>query len=254
MNINFRDRFIEKWNRYFGKSGLPVTFYYSDSDGGATVVQPAKAWKCLIGELARVRRGESLCYNLDSIGCGGGKRFTGMTLEVAESFRYFLSCGIPGKLEGERYKRTPEIVDEGFKSHRDLGVTGKNIIFKRWDMLTEADNPEVAIFFAHADVLSGLFTLANFDRAEQNGVFTPFGAGCSSSIYYPYLERLNDSPRAVIGMFDVSARPYVGENILTFAVPVRRLEQMVDYMDESFLITESWSRVKKRIDKHNSEH
>lgn len=26
------------------------------------------------------------------------------------NFEYFLSCGIPGKLEGERYKKTPELV------------------------------------------------------------------------------------------------------------------------------------------------
>ncbi len=36
-------------------------------------------------------------------------------------------------------------------------------IFKRWDMLDESDNPEVVIFFSQADVLSGLFTLANYD-------------------------------------------------------------------------------------------
>jgi len=55
-------------------------------------------------------------------------------------------------------------------------------------------------------------------------------------------------------MFNVSARPYTGENILTFAVPIKRFKQMVEYMDESFLITESWSRVKKRIDKHNADN
>ncbi len=27
-------------------------------------------------------------------------------------FEYFLSCGIPGKLEGERYKKTPALVKD----------------------------------------------------------------------------------------------------------------------------------------------
>jgi len=48
-------------------------------------------------------------------------------------------------------------------------------------------------------------------------------------------------------MFDVSARPCVPEMILTFSVPMKRFEVMVRNMDESFLITGSWDRVKNRI-------
>jgi hypothetical protein len=36
--------------------------------------------------------------------------------------------------------------------------------------------------------------------------------------------------------------------VLTFAVPMQRFEKMVGYMEESFLITETWSVVKKRIE------
>jgi len=39
-------------------------------------------------------------------------------------FEYFLSCGIPGKLEGERYKKSPELVKE-FRARikRDKGCS-----------------------------------------------------------------------------------------------------------------------------------
>jgi len=105
----------------------------------------------------------------------------------------------------------------------------------------------VVVFFATPDVLSGLFTLANFDQPEPNGTYTPFGSGCSSIIHYPYLESISDRQRAVIGMFDPSARKCVPENILTFAVPMMRFEKMVSFMDESFLITDTWSSVRKRL-------
>jgi hypothetical protein len=98
-------------------------------------------------------------------------------------------------------------------------------------------------------VLSGLFTLANYDEIESNGVFCPFGAGCGSIIMYPYLELKASRPRGVIGMFDVSARPYVQENILTFAVPLPKFQRMVHNMEESFLITDSWAKVRARIGK-----
>jgi len=103
------------------------------------------------------------------------------------------------------------------------------------------------IFFARPDVLSGLFTLAGFDTADPNGVFTPFAAGCGSIVQYPYLERSSDSPRAVIGLFDVSARPFIPEDLLSFSVPLRKFETMIDNMDESFLTTESWRKIQKRI-------
>jgi hypothetical protein len=55
------------------------------------------------------------------------------------------------------------------------------------------DDPEVVIFFAQPDVLSGLFTLANYDEADPNGVFAPFAAGCGSIVHYPYLEKDSSS-------------------------------------------------------------
>jgi hypothetical protein len=103
------------------------------------------------------------------------------------------------------------------------------------------------IFFATPDVLSGLFTLASYDEAEANVVFAPFGSGCSSIVQYPYLEKNSVRPRAVIGLFDVSARPYVPEYTLSFSVPMSKFVRMVNNMEESFLTTNSWKTVQRRI-------
>jgi hypothetical protein len=203
--------------------------------------------RCLIGALSHVRKGRSLCFNVDSIGCTGGKRYLGFTTNLRSEFEYFLSCGIPGKMEGERYKKTPEIVKESMMYWPKFEAPAKFTIFKRWDMLEESDSPEIVIFFAEPDVLSGLFTLFNFDEAEQNRVIAPFGAGCSTIVQYPYLEKSSDHPRAVIGMFDISARPFVPGNTLTFTVPINRLVTMMENMEESFLTTKSWAAVQKRI-------
>jgi len=105
----------------------------------------------------------------------------------------------------------------------------------------------VVIFFATSDVLSGLFTLANFDEPQPNVVIAPFGAGCATIVDYPYKELKSSEPRAVLGMFDVSAHPYVPSTVLTFAVPWPKYVRMVDNMKESFLITESWNKVRMRM-------
>jgi hypothetical protein len=163
------------------------------------------------------------------------------------SFEYFLSCGIPGELEGERYKKTPELVKEIMKKVPTFDAPGKYIVFKRWDMLQEADEPDVVIFLAPSDVLSGLFTLANFDEPELNGVFSPFSAGCGSIVQYPYVEKESEHPRGVLGMFDVSARPFVSGDVLSFSVPMKKFTVMIENIEESFLITQSWGKIQKRI-------
>jgi len=246
MNPEIKNTFMRLWEKYFSSSELPIVFFYTDGDGGAEPAEKPKGRSCIICELSKVRKGKSLYFNGDTLGCGGSRRYLGYTQKMRRGFEYFLSCGNE-EMEGERYIRTPEMVNELMKNQRNLPADGKNIVFKRWDRITVSDNPEAVIFFAKPDVLSGLFTLANFDQTEPNGTFTPFGAGCSSVVHYPYFENRSERPRAVIGMFDPSARPCVADNVLTFAVPMKRFEKMVSYMEESFLITETWKTVMNRI-------
>jgi uncharacterized protein (DUF169 family) len=248
MDINLKETFLRLWKKYFGNAELPIVFYYTKGDGGAEWAEKPKGRSCIICELSKIRNGSSLVYNAERVKCAGAKRYLGYTDSIRPGFEYFLSCG-NDKMEGERYIRTPEMVKELMKNQRTLPVKGKNIVFKRWDKLTTDDTPEVVVFFARPDVLSGLFTLANFDQTEPNGTIAPFGSGCGTMIHYPYLESMSERQRAVVGMFDPSARPCVPEDVLTFSVPMKRFEKMIGYMEESFLITGTWRTVKRRINK-----
>lgn len=248
MNTDLKEQFMILWKKYFGNAELPITFWYTEGDGGAEHAIRQKGRSCLICELLKVRNGKPMVYNGDSITCAGAKRYLGYADTIRPGFEFFLSCG-NDKTEGERYIRTPEMVKEFMKHQKTLPVKGLNIVFKRWDMLTEDDNPDAVIFFASPDVLSGLFTLANFDQTEPNGTYTPFGAGCGTIVHYPYIESMTERQRAVIGMFDPSARPCVPTGSLTFAVPMKRFERMISYMEESFLITHTWTTVRDRINR-----
>lgn len=248
MDIEFKDKFLTLWKQYFNNAELPITFYYTDVKSRAKSAKTEKLPRCLIGALNSIREGKSLYFETDSIGCPGGRRYCGFADEIAPNFEYFLSYGIPEKLRGERYVKTPEMVQKIFKNTPRFKAPHRFIVFKRWDMLEKIDNPEVVIFYATPDVLSGLFTLARFDETNRDAVQTPFGSGCSSIIQYPYQEKASRNPRAIIGMFDPSARPYVPKDTLTLSLPMKKVIKMVDNMEESFLITESWNRVKKRID------
>ncbi|OGB61772.1 MAG: hypothetical protein A2Y94_13530 [Caldithrix sp. RBG_13_44_9] len=247
MDIKFRDQFSSQWKKYFAADELPICFYYTDNVKTEDLHNNTGGYRCLIGNLERVRRGQTYIYDASTPGCSGGKRYSGFSKKLRPDFEYFLSCGIPGEMEGERYKKTPELVREYLKNHPRFEAPADYLVFKRWDKIQSDEQPAAVIFFASADVLAGLFTLANFDRADSQAVIAPMGAGCASIINYPMEESRSKNPRCILGMFDVSARPHVPAHILTFTIPFRRFEQMAANMEESFLITGSWKAVRKRL-------
>jgi uncharacterized protein (DUF169 family) len=248
MDMGIKEKFGRLWEKYFDGSDLPLSFYYADEAPQASEMpKPATDHRCLIGDLAKARRGKNVAFNAEVVGCAGGRRYLGFATEPMPDFEYFLSYGIPGKLEGERYKKSPELVRGMMTSMPAFKAPGAFIVFKRWDKLMESDFPEAVIFFATPDVLSGLFTLAAFDEPGNDAVFSPFGAGCSTIVQYPYLEKDAARPRGVIGMLDVSARPCVPADAATFAAPMKKFVRMVENMEESFLTTGSWRKVRRRI-------
>jgi len=252
MDMRFKQQFLERWEEYVPGADLPIGFYYTDEAGRGGSVPPSRSSRCIICELAQVRQGMSLCFDVNTVGCRGGKRYLGFVPGLGPKFEYFLSYGIPGEMEGERYKKSPELVNEQLKHQPPFEAPGKYAVFKRWDRLDEGDEPAVVIFFAPPDVLSGLFTLANFDETDPYAVITPFGSGCAAIVQYPHHELQSPHPRAVLGMFDVSARPCVPAGVLTFAVPWPKFTRMVGNMEESFLITGSWSKVRARIQRRQA--
>jgi uncharacterized protein (DUF169 family) len=249
MDMKIKEQFINRWKKYFNDTELPITLYYTNKEEGAKPARPGFLPRCLIAALSQVREGKNLCLDAESIACLGGRRYLGFSEKLRPDFEYFLSCGIPGKLEGERRLKSPELVREVLKHWPKFKAPARFAIFKRWDLLEEQDDPEVVIFFCQPDIISGLFILATFDEAEPNGVIAPTGAGCSSIVAYPYLERNSEHPRCILGMFDITARPYVPKDTLTFALPMEKFVGMVGNMDESFLTTETWETVQKRIHK-----
>jgi hypothetical protein len=246
MDLKLKARFEELFARYFPGAELPIVFYYAAAPPrGIKAEPPSKGWHCFVAGLAGVRKGEALCVDEPALGCG--KRFCGFPVPQRRDFEYFLSCGIPGEMEGERYKRTPGIVKRLMEEWPEWQAPARYLVLKRWDGMSADDRPEAAVFFTRPDVIAGLFTLANFEETDPYGVITPFSAGCGTVIQYPFLENQRENPRCVLGMFDVSARPCVGADELTFAAPMKKFTRMIDNIKESFLITRSWQKVMRRL-------
>lgn len=247
MNLTIKTDFLSRWRKYFPGAALPVALFFSDELHQAVPAKKYAGHHCIIADFVKASRGKALAFHVENMGCLGGKRYCGYSRVLRPKFEYFLSYGIEGELEGERYKKDPETVTEFMKTNPYIENLGNYLIAKPFELLEESDTPEVILFFATPDVLAGLFTLANFDRTDIHGVKTPFGSGCSTAFLYPFLENQKSMPDCILGMFDSSARPYVPKETLTFAIPYSRFITLTSYMDESFLITETWNGMRKRM-------
>lgn len=229
--------FITNYREAFGPCAeLPIAFWYSDQPEGET----EKINGCLFKGLQQVREGRTLSLNAETIGCGGGKFYTGFT-EMPVHVPNFVSIK-------EKYKKTPEMVTEFIEQIQVPRTERAYLHFARIDKLSSFDGVEGLLFLATPDILSGLATWAFYDTNAPHCVSTPFGSGCSSVVTYTVIENRKAGKRCFLGFFDPSVRPYFEANLLSFTIPMSRFKEMYHTMRESCLFgTHAWGKIKERI-------
>jgi hypothetical protein len=63
-------------------------------------------------------------------------------------------------------------------------------------------------------------------------------------IYQPYREVHRENPGVILGILNISARSFIPSEILTLSISKEKFVEMVNNMDENFLITDSWAKIK----------
>ena len=248
MNL-FSEELWKQFREILGLKESPLGVYYTnDKPEGVTPKDGISG--CMIGLLQNARKeGKTVYFDKGHFGCPGGAYYMGFRDIPMPNIEYFLSCGIPGQMEGERYIKTPERAREYFAKMIPRRTPATYCVFKPIEKFQTEEKPEVVVFFASPDMLAGLFTLTNYALEKTDAVYTPFGSGCSAVLTHPLKEAEKEQPRAVLGMFDVSARPMVEKDVLTLAMPYSIFLKLLENVSGSFLQTESWKKVFQRIQK-----
>jgi len=229
--------FIKNYKEAFGDTPkLPIVFWYSDTP----INEIEKVNGCFFKGLQQVHEGVPISLNAETIGCGGGKFYTGF-IDMPEMIPNFVSLK-------EKYKQTPQMVLD-FIDYLQVPRTEFNYLnFARIDKIDSFENIEGLIFFATPDVLSGLATWAYFDNNSEGTVTSTFGSGCSAVITQAVVENRINGKRTFLGLFDPSVRPHVEANELSYVIPMSRFTEMYETMRESCLFdTHAWKKVKERI-------
>ena len=245
----FSEELFKQFQDVLGLKESPLGVYYTNEKPEG-VIPKVSVRACMIGLLKQARKkGKTVFFDKNHFGCPGGAYYMGFRDMPMPNIEYFLSCGIPGQMEGERYIKTPELAKEYFGKMKPRPAPATYCVFKPIEKFQGEEKPEVVVFFIPPDILSGLFTLTNYALETTEAVYTPFGSGCSAILTHPLREAGKEMPRAILGMFDVSARPMVEKDTLTFAMPYTVFLRLLENVSGSFLQTESWKRVLQRIQK-----
>ncbi|MBM4326126.1 MAG: hypothetical protein FJ118_03090 [Deltaproteobacteria bacterium] len=205
-------------------------------------------FSCVIGQLwiARKRRGAAY-FDHERFGCLGGAFFLGFLKPQLDFIVHYVSTGIPGVIEGERYLPSPEVT-RAFYEHLDPRPAPRRFcVFKPLSQFAPDEKPELVIFFARPETISGLHQLATFVTSDLEAVQSPFGAGCANMVTWPIKFLQQGKLKAVLGGWDPSERRFVKADELTFTVPYEMFVRMLEQWPQSFLTADAWSQVKKRI-------
>lgn len=229
--------FINNYREAFSENAeLPVAFWYSDNLEGTL----KKTQGCMFKALPEIRAGEIVSMNAETIGCGGGKFYTGFA-EMNDYIPTFVS-------QKEKYKQTPEQVRTQIGEMQVPRTTYRYLHLARIDRLPAFEGIEGVFFLATPDILAGLCMWAFFDTNAPDAVATLFGSGCSAVITQTIRENRANGHRTFLGFFDPSVRPYVESDRLSFSVPMSRFREMLGTMRSCCLYdTHAWSKVKSRI-------
>lgn len=207
-------------------------------------------WSCVIPLFLAAAKGRTAVFERKTTGCPGGKVGLGFGPfpNYPDGIEYFLTVGKPGLFEGEGYKKNPELGEDFVGCLPITDLPYQYVILKPLSQVdAAAEKPEVIAFYVNVNQLSALTVLANYDRTGNENVMLPFGSGCQAMFLIPYAEGQKEQPRAVVGLTDITVRPMVDADMLSFSVPYQMFLDMEANVEGSFLKKDLWRKAAARM-------
>jgi uncharacterized protein (DUF169 family) len=231
----------------------PVAVLLSNEKPEGALQGKEGQWSCTIPLFIAAAKGKTSVFERKTTGCPGGKVGLGFGQypNYPDGIEYFLSVGKNDLFEGEGYKKDPELGAEFVECLPITDIPYQYVIFKPLSQIDPTKElPDLIVFYVNNDQLSALTVLANYYRPGSENVMIPFSSGCQSIFLVPYAEAQKENPRAVVGLTDITVRPMVEADMLSFSVPYKMFLDLEESVDGSFLKKHLWHRVAARIEKN----
>ncbi|MCI1822064.1 MAG: DUF169 domain-containing protein [Megasphaera sp.] len=164
-----------------------------------------------------------------------------------EGVAYFLTTEKTRQFERGGCIKTPELGKNFVECLPITDISYQYVIFKPLSQVnTDEERPVLCIFGVNNDQLSALIVMANYYGSGNENVIIPQSSGCQSIFLIPYAESQKKNPRAVVGLTDITVRPMLDSDIVSFAVPYAMFVEMEQHVTGSFLEKRLWQRIKNK--------
>lgn len=262
---------LEKLSSFLDVLGLeepPMAIFYSDTrpekgyspkpaplptlekerKGEIDWQQVFSRFSCVLGNVWLARKKQSTAYfSAENYGCPGAAFWGGFLKPQTETIIRYVSTGTPGQTPGERYCRSPEVLRTFFEQVDPRQAPAAYCVIKPITACAPDEVPELVTFFARPESLCGLHQLAAFATDDPEAVVSPWSSGCGGMLAWPQKYLQSGRLRAVLGGWDPSARKFYRTDELTMTMPLAMFERMLAQYEDSFLLTETWRLVQKKI-------
>lgn len=215
----------------------PVGIYYGEKPTKALTFQPEK-WGCSVAMLKAAAQGKTAALGPDAYGCPGGGLYLGFVEKPRPGLDEFVAIK-------EGFKKTPAMAAKLIAGAMPEPARGW-CVFKPLGEFSAASPPALVSFLVNADQLAALVVWANYDRESGDNVLITHAAGCATLVSLAMKQAAAEQPKALVGLTDISARKVVEKDILSFTLPYKMLENMMQYVDDTFLKKEEWLEIKER--------
>jgi len=207
-----------------------------------------KDFSCAMRHIRWARMKDKAAYfSAERFGCPGGAFWLGFNKPQTETIIKYVSTGIPGWMDGERYCESPEVLRCVFEELDPVPAPKKYCVVQPLSHFADNQDPLLVIFFSRPESLCGLHQLAFFVTNDPETVASPWSSGCGSIAAWPLRYLAQGRQKAVLGGWDPSARKFYNNDELSFTIPFEMFTKMLSNHGQSFLATGEWNKVRKRI-------
>lgn len=229
----------------------PIGFYFTDKKPEGSVTFKNSGNGCIIPRVLASAKGKTYCFDKNNLpSCASF--FLGYRDSLFFGAEYFLSHAPLAGGMCERFVKTPGLARKYIKSKKYEEKSKGFATFKPLEQFTDSEEPELVIFFANPDQLSGLVYLLYFGAPlDDDRVVAGFASGCGSVVTLPLQHARKGMKKAVWGLHDVSARAYLPADLMTLTMPYELLVEIWKDIKKSFVITGTWDKIARRIAKNN---
>jgi uncharacterized protein (DUF169 family) len=237
----------EKFKDSLGLHYYPIGIYYSDEYPKEAINTDKKFDGCIVPLIFSSAKGKTIAFYKNNVGSDCAAFFLGYKDWIFKGVEGFLSDGIIFGKSGERFVKTKNQAKTFLESFKPKSINNRVTIFKPLKEFERDECPEMVIFFVNPDELSGLVYLLHYNSPDKdNLIITGFHSGCGSVLTLPMKYKKEGKIKAVMGMHDISARAKLPRDLLTLAMPFELVYEIYNEIDNSFIITDNWKKIKER--------